>query len=161
MAFLELLEDYLKPVFSYWPCAWVMRDAHGFVSRGGVYALLRLAVNPSMGARSQHPCWLRSQKGIDTPSLGHVLRLAIGRPLLMRLFGQVFGIGGSGFSMSDSRNSLNNFLAAAGGLPSFSSFLALRMSWRRVCAFSVDVCSNRLDKSWSVPSTRRSLQVSM
>jgi len=68
--------------------------------------------------------------------------------------------GGNRLCSSLSRNNLNNLRAAAGGLPSLASLLALRINWRRVCALKAGNCSSNSDKAWSLPAIKLSRQAS-
>ncbi len=117
----------------------------------------RLASRPvpgltfSMGARSQLPCWLRSQTEVPTPPLGFGGFLAAD---------QFFGKGGNGLCSSDSRNNLNSLRDAEGDLPSLVSLIAFRINWRSVWALIVGLCSINLDNVWLSPSISRSRQVS-
>lgn len=70
------------------------------------------------------------------------------------------GSGGNGSRSFIARKTLNNLRAATGGLPSFASFLALRINWRKVCAFVVDAWSSNSDNSRSLPSIKLSRQAS-
>ena len=129
------------------------------------YLPLRLAVNPSMGARSQPPCRLRSQREVaarprppSQPVPGFTLS-----PLVIvgfRAVAQFFEIGGSRFRSSDSRSNLNNLRDAEGGFPSLASLFALRINWRRVCIFISGFSSSNLDRAPSLSSINLSRQAS-
>lgn len=71
------------------------------------------------------------------------------------------GIGGNGVSLSVSRNSLNSFRAAAGGLANAVSFLALRIHWRSDCTLMSGQYLSSVPSSWSLPRIRRSRQASI
>ena len=103
----------------------------------------------------RHPCLgSRSQGEVPVSPLSYVCSFKGSR-------NQLFGKTGSGVCSSFSRKSLNNLRDAAGGFPSFASFLALRINWRNVCTLISGLCSRNSDKFWSVPSTNRSLQASI
>ena len=117
------------------------------------YLPLRHAASPSLGRSvADIPVGSRSQGEVPVSPL---------RGGDSFVSGQFFGKAGSGFCSSVSRNNLNSLRDAAGGFPSFASFLALRINWRNVCTLISGLCSRNSDKSWSSPSTNRSLQASI